>query len=105
MRKMLFVVWTVGPSVVDVPEQKCHLASLVTEEDAEVAVEEEEEGAVVPSIPVTPVMSAERQVTMPETAEEEVVEDAHLPHIGDVVALTQEAGHAPGAVQGQREVA
>lgn len=66
---------------------------------------EVEEGAVVPSIPVTPVMSAERQVTMPGTAEEEVGEDAHLPHIGDVVALTQEAGHAPGAVQGQREVA
>jgi len=54
-----------------------------------------------PLTPVTPATSVVRQVTMPGTV---VVEDdggAHHHHIGDVVALTPEAGHAPGAVQGQ----
>lgn len=54
-----------------------------------------------PLTPVIPAMSVERQVTMPGTVVVEDAGGAHHHHIGDVVVLTPEAGHAPGAVQGQ----
>lgn len=50
--------------------------------------------------PVTLATSVERQVTMPGTVVGEGVGGAHHHHIGGVVVLTPEVGHAPGAVQG-----